>query len=148
MKMKEVRFLPRAVLFLCTGNSCRSQMAEGFARIMAPAGIEVYSAGIAPVGVNPLAVKVMTEAGVDIRSQASKGLSATPLDKIDTVITLCDYAEEYCPTFPRPVKRYHWPVDDPVRARGTDEEILNTFRKARDEIRTRVGDFFTKSPEP
>ena len=140
--------MPKAVLFLCTGNSCRSQMAEGFARIMAPAGIEVYSAGVAPVGVNPWTVQVMTEAGVDIRSQASKGLSAIPLDKIDAVITLCGYAEEYCPTFPGPVKRHHWPIDDPVRARGTDEEILNTFRKARDEIRNRVSDFFTKKWEP
>ena len=140
--------MPQAVLFLCTGNSCRSQMAEGFARIMAPAGIEIYSAGVAPVGVNPRTVKVMSEAGVDIRSQASKGLSAIPLDKIDAVITLCGHAEEYCPTFPRSVKRYHWPIDDPVRARGTDEEISNTFRKARDEIRNRVSDFFTKKLEP
>ena len=142
--MKPEKTKTGAILFLCTGNSCRSQMAEGFARFMASDGIQIYSAGIAPAGVNPLTVQVMREAGVDIRSQASKGLSTVPLDKIDTVITLCGHAEEHCPTFPGSVKRHHWPIDDPVKVRGAEQEVLRAFREARDEIRDRVKDFMEK----
>jgi arsenate reductase len=144
MEMKRSRSEPRVLLFLCTGNSCRSQMAEGFARRIAPEGLQIYSAGIAPAGVNPLTVKVMSEADVDIRSQTSKGLSAIPLDKIDIVVTLCGHAEEHCPTLPGPIERYYWPIEDPIKARGTDDEILSAFRKARDEIRDRVKEFMER----
>jgi arsenate reductase (thioredoxin) len=142
MKRPSSQSQPQAILFLCTGNSCRSQMAEGFARPMAPPGTQIYSAGVSPVGVNPFAIKVMREAGVDIRSQTSKGISAIPVDKIDTVITLCDHAARYCPSFPKPVVNHHWPIDDPIRARGTEEEVLRAFRTARDEIRNHIQSFF------
>jgi arsenate reductase (thioredoxin) len=134
----------RRILFLCTGNSCRSQIAEGFGRIMIPNGNEVYSAGIAPVGIHPLTVQVMKEAGLDLHSQKSKGLSSIPLDKISTVITLCGHAEEHCPTFPANVERHHWPIKDPVRVRGTDEEVLRAFRMAREEIRNCVKEYMEK----
>ena len=117
-------------------------MAEGFARVMAPAATQIYSAGVSPVGVNPFSVKVMREIGVDIRSQASKGISAIPVDKINTVITLCDHAARYCPSFPKPVESHYWPIDDPIKVRGTDEEVLHAFRTARDEIRNRIKIFF------
>lgn len=130
-----------AILFLCTGNSCRSQIAEGFARSLFPSNVEVYSAGISPVGVNSYAMRVMDEEGVDIRSQKSKGLSRIPLDKIDTVITLCGHADTYCPTINGSVEKYHWPIDDPVGTRGTEEEILNAFRKTREEIKNRILNF-------
>jgi len=130
--------VPFAVLFLCTGNSCRSQMAEGFARSLFPSNVEVYSAGITPVGVNSYAMRVMDEEGVDIRSHTSKGLSRIPLEKIDTVITLCGYADTYCPTINSSVKKFHWPIDDPVGIRGTEEEILHAFRKTREKIKNRI----------
>lgn len=132
---------PGAVLFLCTGNSCRSQMAEGFARDMFPPNIQIFSAGISPVGINPWTIHIMDEAGIDIRGQRSKGISAIPVDRIDTVITLCGHAEAYCPTFPGPVARHHWPIDDPVGTRGTDEQILKAFRKAREEIKARIVEY-------
>jgi arsenate reductase len=135
------RIRPRCVLFLCTGNSARSQMAEGFARGLFPEGVEVHSAGITPVGVNPCTIAVMAESGVDIRSQYSKGFSDIPMNRIDTVITLCGHAQAYCPTFPRPVEQLHWPIDDPVGFRGKPEQAMKAFRKARDEIRTRVTEF-------
>ena len=113
-------------------------MAEGFARSLFPSNLEVYSAGITPVGVNSYAIRVMDEEGVDIRSQNSKGLSGIPLDKIDTVITLCGYADAYCPRINRSVKKYHWPIDDPVGMRGTEEEILTAFRRTREEIKNRI----------
>ena len=144
MKGSSVPSPPKAILFVCTANSCRSQMAEGFARVMAPAGIQIYSAGVSPVGVNSIAIQVMREAGVDIRSQTSKGISAIPIDKIDTVITLCDYAARYCPSFPKAVESHHWPIDDPVGVRGTDEKVLYAFRTARDEIGNRIKAFFER----
>lgn len=141
MESKDGRERPRALLFLCTGNSCRSQIAEGFARRILPRDIEVYSAGIAPAGVNPWTIRIMEEDGIDIRDQKSKGLSGVPVERIDTVITLCGHAEAYCPSFPGPVTRHHWPIDDPVGTRGTEEQILKAFRKARDEIKARIDDY-------
>ena len=133
---------PQSVLFLCTANSCRSQMAEGFARGIAPPAIRVYSAGIAPAGVNPTAIRVMREVEVDITNQISKGISQLPLEAIDTVITLCDYANQYCPSFPLPVRRLHWPIKDPVGARGTEEAVQNAFRTPLDEIQAKIKMFF------
>jgi len=126
----------RAVLFLCVANSARSQIAEGLARRVAPPGVRVFSAGSEPGTINPLAIRVLAEAGVDTSGQFSKGLDAVPLDDIDLVVTLC--AEEVCPLFPRPVRKLHWPLPDPAKATGTDEERLATFRAVRDELTARL----------
>jgi thioredoxin type arsenate reductase len=128
------------VLFLCVANSGRSQMAEGFARVYAPPGIEVWSAGSEPRQVHPLAVAVMAEEGIDLAGQRSKGVGEVPVDRIGTVVTLC--AEEVCPTFPGSVRRLHWPLPDPAAADGNDEERRATFRAVRDEIHGRVAGLF------
>jgi thioredoxin type arsenate reductase len=130
----------RGLLFLCVANSSRSQMAEGFARAMAPPGVEVQSAGSAPSRVNPLAVRAMAEAGIDIASQRSKPISEIDRERIATVITLC--AEEVCPYFPGVVERLHWPLEDPAAATGSDEERLAAFRRVRDQIRARLEEHF------
>jgi two-component system, OmpR family, phosphate regulon sensor histidine kinase PhoR len=126
------------ILFLCTGNSCRSQMAEGFARRLAINGHRFYSAGTEPKPIHPLAVKVMKEAGIDISNQISKGLDAVPLERVDLLITLCGDAREICPTVPKIGARDHWPLPDPALARGDDEQILKVFREVRDAIRACV----------
>ena len=123
------------VLFLCTGNSCRSQMAEGWARALKGDVIEPYSAGTETHGMNPRAVQVMAEAGVDITGQWSKTLDAGAGVPFDYVVTVCDNARESCPIFPGPVKRVHRSFEDPARATGTEEEIMAVFRRVRDEIR-------------
>ena len=129
-----------SILFLCVANSARSQIAEGLARRLAPPGVAVYSAGSEPGTINPLAVRVLAEAGVDASGQFSKGLDAVPLDEIDLVVTLC--AEEVCPLFPRPVRKLHWPLPDPARATGTEEERLAAFRAARDQLSSRLETLF------
>ena len=126
------------ILFLCTGNSCRSQMAEGWARALHPDTLDVVSAGTRPTGVNPLTVAVMQEAGVDISSQVSKSVDRFLSQRFDHVITLCGEAEETCPVFPGDVNRRHFGFDDPARASGTQEEVLAEFRRVRDEIRAFV----------
>jgi len=129
------------VLFLCTGNSCRSQMAEGWARALKADIIEPYSAGTKPHGVNPLAVRVMAEVGVDISSQKSKSLESLKDIRFDYVITLCDDANETCPFFPGAVKTVHVGFDDPpalARAATTEEKALAIYRRVRDEIRAFV----------
>ncbi|MCL5966892.1 MAG: arsenate reductase ArsC [Deltaproteobacteria bacterium] len=123
------------VLFLCTGNACRSQMAEGWARALKGETIEAYSAGVAPCYVHPLAARVMGEAGVDISGQYSKHVEELQGIAFDYVVTLCDYADAVCPVWPGQGKRLHRPFHDPVGARGTEEEILAQFRAVRDEIR-------------
>jgi two-component system, OmpR family, phosphate regulon sensor histidine kinase PhoR len=126
------------ILFLCTGNSCRSQMAEGFARRLAVNGHRIYSAGTEPKPVHPLAVEVMKEAGIDISNQSSKGLDAVPLDSVNLLITLCGDAAETCPAVAIDARRDHWPLPDPALARGDEEHILKVFRDVRDAIRARV----------
>lgn len=126
------------ILFLCTGNSCRSQMAEGWARHLKGDVIEAYSAGIEIHGLNPIAVKVMAEAGVDISHQRSKHLNEVTDLPFNWVITVCDSANETCPVFPRSVKRKHVSFDDPPRlakSAKTEVEGLNHYRRVRDEIR-------------
>ena len=123
------------ILFLCTGNSCRSQMAEGWARHLKANIIDAYSAGIRPIGVNSLAIKVMNEAGVDISMQQSQHLDDFSEINFDYVITLCDNAAESCPVFPGKAKVLHRPFEDPYFASGSEEEIMNTFRIVRDDIR-------------
>jgi arsenate reductase len=129
------------ILFLCTGNSCRSQMAEGFTRALKGGTIEAYSAGIETHGLNPLAVKVMAEAGVDISGQQSKLVDDLPDVPFDYVVTVCDSAHEACPFFPAATKIVHVGFDDPPRlARDakSEEEALPHYRRVRDEIRAFV----------
>jgi arsenate reductase len=126
------------VLFLCTHNSARSQMAEGFLRHLAGDRVEVASAGTEARGVNPLAVRAMAEAGVDISRQSSKSLDRFLDDRWDYVVTVCDGANEACPVFPRAATRVHWSFDDPSSARGSDDERLAVFRRVRDEIEARI----------
>jgi arsenate reductase len=132
------------ILFLCTGNSCRSQMAEGWARHLKGDLIEPYSAGIANHGLNPLAVKVMAEAGVDISGYRSKTIADLPLQEFDYVVTLCGHANETCPYFPGPVIHQGF-ADPPQLAAGakSEEEALIHYRRVRDEIR----DFIMTLPE-
>lgn len=129
------------IMFLCTGNSCRSQMAEGLARELGKGLIESYSAGLSPQGVNPKAVAVMKEIGIDISRQQSKPIDPELLGKMDTVITLCDNASESCPWTPPAIKRLHWSLKDPAHAAGSEEEILNEFRRVRDEIKEKIVNF-------
>jgi arsenate reductase len=129
------------VLFLCTGNSCRSQMAEGWARWLKGDVIEPYSAGVENRGLNPSAVKVMAEAGVDIAGHRSKVLAEVIDIPFDYVVVVCDDANESCPVFPGRVKRVHVSFDDPprlARNAGTEEEALSHYRRMRDEIRAFV----------
>lgn len=129
----------RRVMFLCTGNTCRSQMAEGFAKAFGKGLIEAHSAGLMPAGVvNPKAIAVMREAGIDISGQQSKGIVPELLGKMDIIVTLCGNAESSCPMTPPNITRLHWPIDDPISAVGTEEEVMNEFRKARDEIRAEI----------
>jgi arsenate reductase len=134
------------ILFLCTGNSCRSQMAEGWARHLKDDMIEPYSAGIETHGMNPYAVKVMAEAGVNISHHRSKHLNEIKDVPFDWVITVCDNANESCPVFPGKVKRFHISFDDPpklAKSAKTEEEALGCYRKVRDQIR----DFVKTLPE-
>jgi arsenate reductase len=127
-----------SILFLSAANSCRSQMAEGFARSMASGAQRFFSAGAAPREIHPLAIRAMSEVGIDISTQRSKGIEEIPLDQIDQLITLCGEAAESCPPVPAKIARAHWPLPDPGLATGNEEEIMKVFRRIRDEIRTRV----------
>ncbi|MCM8798936.1 MAG: arsenate reductase ArsC [Candidatus Omnitrophica bacterium] len=122
------------VLFLCTGNSARSQMAEGFLRHMAGDRFEVFSAGLKPTQVNPLAIKVMAEVGIDISKHRSKSVSEFIGQNFDYVITVCDNAKQTCPVFPGKYEKIHWSLEDPAQAQGTEEEKLAVFMKVRDKI--------------
>jgi arsenate reductase len=128
----------RRVLVLCTGNSARSQMAEGWLRRLAAGAVEAHSAGTRPSAVNPLAVRAMAERGVDISSHRSKGLEEVLPIPFDVVITVCDEAAESCPTFPGPAERLHWSFPDPAGAEGTEEERLAAFRSVRDGLEARL----------
>ncbi len=132
------------VLFLCTGNSCRSQMAEGFARQLGGDRIEVQSAGIEAHGKNPRAIRVMAEAGVDISVQESTRVTEDMIRAADVVVTVCGHADENCPALPAGVQKIHWPLSDPAKATGTEEEIMAVFRATRDEVRTRVAALLAK----
>ena len=126
------------MLFLCTHNSARSQMAEGLLRRLAGDRFEVYSAGTEATCVRPQAISVMAEIGVDVSGQESKTLERYLGARFEYVITVCDDANEACPVFPGAKNRLHWSFEDPSRATGTDEERLEKFRKVRDEIRSRI----------
>jgi arsenate reductase len=131
--------MPKAkVLFLCTGNSARSQMAEGYLRSVAGDDFEAMSAGIEPKGLNPLAVEAMKEIGIDISRQTSKDVTGFLGQAIPYVITVCDNAKARCPIFPRTYKFLHWSLEDPAEAVGSHDEQLAVFRRVRDEITQRI----------
>lgn len=129
------------VLFLCTGNSARSQMAEGYLRHLAGDRFDVESAGIDPKGVNPLAIAAMREVGIDISGHRSKTAGSLLTRSFRYVVTVCDNANDRCPIFPGAVTRLHWPLEDPAAATGSDAERLAVFRRVRDEITDRVEGF-------
>ena len=126
------------VLFLCTGNSCRSQIAEGWARHLGGEWLQVQSAGIESHGKNPRAIEVMREAGVDISDQASTRLTDEMLASTDYLVTVCGHADDHCPVLPAGMRKEHWPLPDPARATGSEEEIMAVFRESRDDIKQRV----------
>jgi len=125
-------------LYLCTGNSCRSQMAEGWTRHLGGARVSVESAGIEAHGQNPRAITVMSEAGIDISAQQSTVQSRDMLKRADLVVTVCGHADEVCPALPPGTRKIHWPLEDPARATGSEEQILQVFRATRDEVARRV----------
>jgi arsenate reductase len=129
------------VLILCTGNSARSQMAEGLLRHDAGDRFEVFSAGVEPSEVRPLAIEAMRELGIDISAQRSKSVAGFAGQEFDFVITVCDNANERCPIFPGKTRRIHWSFDDPAAATGDRAEQLNAFRRVRDEIREQLREF-------
>jgi arsenate reductase len=131
----------KKVLFLCTGNSVRSQMAEGLLRALASGQWEVQSAGIISSYVHPLAIQVMEEIGIDISHQTSKSMDQFISQRFDYVITLCDEAAQSCPTFLGQGERYHWPFEDPAGAIGTIEKRIAVFRRIRDGIKRKIEEF-------
>lgn len=127
------------VMFLCTGNTCRSQIAEGLAREFGKGVIAPFSAGVNPTGIiHPRAIAAMKELGIDISQQKSKGIDMALLNTMDMIVTLCGNAEASCPNAPSHIKKYHWGINDPVGAVGSEEGIRAEFRKARDEIKDRI----------
>ena len=133
MQKKEMK----RILFICTGNSARSQTAEGFLKYYKK-DWEIYSAGTKPIGLNPLAVEVMSEKGINIADFKSKSIVLFLNKKFDYVITVCDNAKESCPIFPGNAKYIHWSLKDPAAPEGTKEEKLNAFRKTRDKIHNKI----------
>lgn len=131
----------KILYFLCTGNSCRSQIAEGFGKKYLSKTYNVYSAGIEAHGLNPNAVKVMKEAGVDISGQTSDVIDPEIVTKANLIITLCGEANESCPITPPHVTKWHWGFDDPAKAEGTEEEKWIVFQRVRDEIEARIKQF-------
>ena len=129
------------VLILCTGNSARSQMAEGLLRHGSTNAYEVFSAGTKPTHVRPEAITVMQEVGIDISSHRSKSVDEFAGQNFDYVITVCDNAKESCPVFPAKTKRIHWSIEDPAAVQGCEEERLTAFRRVRDELRVRLRAF-------
>lgn len=132
------------VLFLCTGNSARSQMAEGYLQRMGSDRYDAASAGIEPKGLNPLAVEAMAEIGIDISRQKSKDVGVFLGQYIPYIITVCDHAREKCPVFPGTYKFLHWSLDDPSQAEGTHDERVAVFRRVRDELVRRIDEELLK----
>lgn len=134
----------KKILVLCTGNSCRSQLAEGYLRHFAQGKAEIYSAGIETHGVNPKAVQVMKEDGIDISGHTSNHVDEYRHIDFDYVITVCDHAKESCPYFPTKAQQFHHNFPDPAKAVGTPEEILKEFRKVRDLVKAYMKDFIAE----
>ena len=135
----------KKVLVLCTGNSCRSQIAEGYLRHFAGDQAEVYSAGVETHGVNPKAIQVMNEDGIDISTHTSNHIDEYAGIDFDRVITVCDNARERCPFFPTSAEKFHYNFPDPAKATGTPEEVLNEFRRVRQMIKEYSQDFVSNS---
>jgi arsenate reductase len=135
----------KRVLILCTGNSARSQMAEGLLRDLAGERFEVASAGVSPSHVRPEAITVMREIGIDISQHRSKSVDEFTDQAFDYVITVCDNANEHCPVFPGNTERIHWSFDDPATAQGDEQARLSVFRRVRDQIRHQLRDFFSRA---
>ena len=133
----------KKVLVLCTGNSCRSQMAEGFLRYFSQGRAAIYSAGIETHGLNAKAVAVMAESGIDISAHTSNNISEYAGIDFDYVLTVCDHAQESCPVFPGKAQKLHYNFPDPAKATGTEETIMDAFRNVRDQIKTYCSDFVT-----
>ncbi|MCL4123718.1 UNVERIFIED_CONTAM: hypothetical protein GTU68_024176 [Idotea baltica] len=134
----------KRVLILCTGNSCRSQMAEGLFRVLSDGQWESHSAGSKPSGyVHPLAIRAMSDHGVDISGGVSKSVDEFNGQEFDLVVTVCDNAHEACPIFPGAKDRQHWPFDDPADATGSEEEQLKVFGRVRDEIEQTIAGFLS-----
>jgi arsenate reductase len=139
--------LPFRVLFLCTHNSSRSQMAEGLLHARGGVALDVFSAGTEPRVVHPLAIKAMQEIGIDISSQTAKGIEAfANQPPMDLVVTVCDAAQETCPFFPNARSQVHWGFPDPSRVTGTEEERLAAFRHIRDLIATKINQWLSRQP--
>jgi arsenate reductase len=136
--------MKKKVLFLCTGNSCRSQMAEGWLRHLAGDQFEVVSAGTHPVGLNPYAVNAMHEVAIDISNHMSERVDPYLGQAFDYVITVCDRAAETCPVFPGASSLLHWSFEDPAKAKGTYEQQMAVFRNIRDEIADRIRRFISE----
>lgn len=134
----------KRILFLCTGNSCRSQMAEGFLKHLWGDKFEAYSAGVNPTRINPLSIKAMQEVGIDISTQKSKSVKEFLGQQFDYVITVCDNAKQTCPIFPGKCEKMHWNLEDPALAQGTEEEKLAIFRKVRNEIKRKIESWLKK----
>lgn len=134
----------KRVLFLCTGNSCRSQMAEGLLRHMAKDRFEAYSAGVKPITVNPLAIKVMAEIGINISKHRSKSAMEFIDQSFDYVITVCGNAQKTCPVFPGEHEKIHWDIEDPAEAKGSEADKLPVFRKIRDDVKKNILAFLNK----
>lgn len=132
------------ILFLCTGNSCRSQIAEGWTRHLGGDGFDALSAGIEAHGKNPRAIAVMAEARVDISAQESTQLTEELLGSADYLVTVCGHADEHCPVLPAGMRKEHWPLPDPAKATGTEDDIMAVFRASRDDIRVRVVDLLER----
>ncbi len=137
--------MKRKVLFLCTGNACRSQMAEGWLKHLAGDRFEVYSAGIVAHGKNPRAIAAMQAADVDISGQKSEQLDPSLLEKIDLLVTVCGNADTSCPVLPVSCEKQHWPFDDPAQITGTEAEITREFCRVRDEIQGKIEAFIQLS---
>jgi arsenate reductase (thioredoxin) len=138
---------PFNILFLCTGNSCRSQMAEGWAKWYGRPLFDIQSAGIESHGKNPRAIAVMKEVGVDISQQESTRVTDDMLENADLVVTVCGHADEHCPVLPPGTSKEHWPLEDPAKAQGTEEEIMEQFRACRDDIKQRVKDLLARNAD-
>jgi arsenate reductase len=133
------------ILVLCTGNSCRSQLAEGYFKYFAADKANIYSAGIETHGVNPRAIATMLEDGIDISSHTSNNVDEYANIDFDFIITVCDNAKEACPVFPSRAKTFHYNFPDPAKAKGTEEEIMEQFRAVREMIKTYIKDFVEKN---
>ncbi|KPJ85671.1 hypothetical protein AMJ57_02235 [Parcubacteria bacterium SG8_24] len=135
----------KGILFVCRGNSVRSQMAEGLARAAAPEGIEVWSAGTHPIGLDDRAVAVMKEVGIDISGQTSKSVGDVPLGRVDLVVVLCGGADDPCPQVSAGVDRLHWPLPDPYLTVPAGPDGLDTFRRVRNELKDKITGLFRQA---